>query len=212
VTMIRTSQPGTLRAAVNIANSALVQADPNGAFKGPSADIARRLAAHLAFDLRFVVYQSAAQIYAAARRDEWDVAFLASDPQRRDRLAFSMPYLTVQATLLTRAGRPEASLPDFDRAGVRIAATRGAAYEQILKSLLQSAEVIVFDTPAASFRGFLDARLDAVAGIRQSLEATASSEIGLQLLQEGFGSIEQCVAVPIDRATDLPWIERHMAV
>ncbi|MCR5859951.1 transporter substrate-binding domain-containing protein [Mesorhizobium sp. J428] len=210
--MIRTSQPGTLRAAVNIANRALVQANPDGSFKGPSADIAIRLAAQLAVDLRFVVYQSAAQIYAATDRDEWDIAFLASDPQRRDRLAFSIPYLTIQATLLTRADRSETALADFDRAGARIAAARGAAYEQILRGMLQSAEVVAFDTPAASFRGFLDHRLDAVVGIRQSLEANASSEIGLRLLQDGFASIEQCVAVPIDHATDLPWIERHMAV
>ncbi len=209
--MIRTRKPGTLRAAVNIANRALVQVDPDGRFRGPSAEIATRLAAQLTADLRYVVYQSAAQIHAATDRDEWDIAFLASDPQRGDRLAFSKPYLTIQATLLTRAGRPETSLADFDRAGVRIAATRGAAYEHLLRNMLQMAEVVAFETPAASFRGFLDGRSDAVAGVRQSLEAIASSQIGLRLLEAGFGSIEQCVAVPIDRAVDLAWIERHLA-
>src|SRR5690606_25550451 len=95
--MIRTSQPGTLRAAVNIANRALVEAGPDGSFKGPSAEIAIRLASRLAFHLHFVVYQSASQIHAATDRDEWDIAFLASDPQRKDRLAFSAPYLSIQA-------------------------------------------------------------------------------------------------------------------
>lgn len=209
--MITTSRPGTLRAAINIANRALVQTNSDGSYAGPSADIAIRLAAELAFDLRFVTYQSAAQIHAVTDGGEWDIAFLASDPQRKDRLAFSRPYLTIQATLLTRLGRSETSLADFDRANVRIAATHGAAYEQILRGMLQSAEVVVFDTPAATFRGFMDGRLDAVAGIRQSLEANASSEIDLRLLQDGFGSIEQCVAVPIDHASDLAWIESHMA-
>ena len=82
----------------------------------------------------------------------------------------------------------------------------------MLRGMLQSAEVVVFDTPAASFRGFLDDRLDAVAGIRQSLEAYASADIGLRLLQGGFGSIEQCVAVPVQRAIDISWIERHLPI
>jgi ABC-type amino acid transport/signal transduction systems, periplasmic component/domain len=210
--MIRTSKPGTLRAAVNIANRALVQVDPEGGFKGPSAEMAVRLAAHVPADLSFVVYESAAQIYAASDRDEWDIAFLASDPKRRDRLAFSKPYLTIEATLLTRAGRPETSLADFDRPGISIAATRGAAYEQILRAKLRAAEVATFETPAASFRGFLDGPLHAVAGIRQSLEASASSQPGLQVLQACFAAIEQCVAVPVSHADDLAWIERHMGV
>jgi polar amino acid transport system substrate-binding protein len=210
--MIRTSQRGTLRAAVNIANRALLDANPDGSFKGPSANIAIRIAASLGANLRFVVYQSAAQIHAAADRDEWDIAFLASDPKRKDRLAFSRAYLTIEATLVTRSERPERSLADFDRAGVRIAATRGAAYEPILRRMLHSAEAVLFDTPAASFRGFVDGRLDAVAGIRQSLEAQASPEVGLRVLRDGFGSVEQCVAVPLDRAGDLAWIETQLPI
>lgn len=205
--MIKLSKQDTLRAAINAANRALVRPQENGSFTGPSVEIAERLSEKMGVELQFVVYRSAAEIYTSCDRDEWDIAFLAAEPSRRDRLAFSKPYLTIDATLLTKAERPEKSLIDFDLLGVKIGATRGAAYHQVLANSLRAAEVVAFDTPSESIRCFLDEGLDAVAGIRESLSAEARSMPGLRLLAACFASIEQCVAVPVHRARELPWID-----
>lgn len=208
--MIKLSKRDTLRAAINAANRALVLAQENGIFAGPSVEIAERLAATLGVELQFVVYRSAADIYTSCDRDEWDIAFLAEEPSRTDRLAFSKPYLTIEATLLTTGERPENSLSDFDLPGVRIAATRGAAYHKILTQSLKAAQVVAFENPSESIKGFIADRLDAVAGIRESLCAEAISMPDVRVLTRGFAQIQQCVAVPADRAGELRWIDKVM--
>ena len=67
---------GTLRAAINLANAALVQRDPaTGTLTGVSVHLATELANRLGCQVSFVTYTS-----DALDKNEWDIAFLAVDP------------------------------------------------------------------------------------------------------------------------------------
>jgi ABC-type polar amino acid transport system ATPase subunit len=66
---------GSLRAAVNVANAALVRVDERtGELMGPSIDLANALAAEIDCPLVVNPYPSAAAILAAAEGNDWDIA------------------------------------------------------------------------------------------------------------------------------------------
>ncbi|MCH3730691.1 transporter substrate-binding domain-containing protein, partial [Campylobacter coli] len=75
---------------------------------------------------------AAASVVAAASADAWDLAFLAIDPARADRIAFSAPYVEIEGTYLVREDSPARRVADMDREGLRIAVGRGAAYDLFL--------------------------------------------------------------------------------
>lgn len=205
--MISTVQPGKLKAAINIANLALVRVSEDGSYIGPSADVAHKLSQKLSLELEFTPYQSASEIVAAVDQNEWDIAFLANDPSRTHKLAFSKPYLTIETSILVRDTGRFKSIADLNADNVRVSATRGAAYEKALINALPLADLSFLSTPADSRDYFLGNNLDAIAGVRKSLEALKSEHNHFDILKDNFASIEQCVAVPLNKATDISVIQ-----
>ena len=205
--MITTLHLGTLKAAVNIANLALVQIREDGSYFGPSADIAHKLSQTLSVAVEFIPYHSASEIVAAVDRNEWDIAFLANDPSRTHKLAFSKPYLTIEASILVRDVDRHQSIADLNAPNVRVSATRGAAYEKALSQVLPLADLTFLPTPVESRDYFLENNLDAIAGVRKSLEALKAQHRQYSILKDSFASIQQCVAVPLESAENIAVIE-----
>lgn len=109
--MTGAGRSGVLRAALNLNNAALVQKAGN-TYTGLAPDLARCIAAAMGRQLRFLGYPSARAIVEDTAY-HWDIAFLAIDPSRVDRLSFSKPYHRVGATFLVR-GRPAGFLVQRD--------------------------------------------------------------------------------------------------
>ena len=192
-----------LRAAVNLNNTALVQ-KTGEAYTGLAPDIARRIAAVASLPLRFVDHPSARAVVEAAP-EGWDIAFLAIDPSRADRLAFSRPYHRVEATFLIRDDLPATSCAGIVAGGHRIVSARGAAYHAWLAANVPEARLIVAESPAEATRRFLEGQGDALAGIRDTLAGAAIP--GSRVLADLFASISQAVAVPVGRTALLPTID-----
>jgi polar amino acid transport system substrate-binding protein len=188
---------GRLRAAINIANVALAKVDQQtGEVSGFSVEIARELAASLGAELHVVPYPTAGSIVEATDAGEWDVAFLAEDPSRSGKLAFSSPYALVEATYLVPAASPFRQASDLDSAGCRICVTKGAAYELFLSRNVQQAQIVHAATPSEAIEMLVQYRYDAAAGIRQSLARFAEKNDGYRVVDGAFLSIKQTVAVP----------------
>ena len=81
---------GFLRVAINLGNPVLAQGDARSP-RGPTLELATALAQRMGVQARFTCHDAAASVVAAANQDEWDLAFLAIDPARADRIAFSAP-------------------------------------------------------------------------------------------------------------------------
>ncbi len=79
---------GFLRVAINLGNPVLAQGDARSP-RGPSLELATALAQRIGVQARFTCHDAAASVVAAAGEDGWDLAFLAIDPARTDRIAFS---------------------------------------------------------------------------------------------------------------------------
>jgi polar amino acid transport system substrate-binding protein len=107
---------GRLRAAINVGNKALVQQDGDQ-LRGVSPALAARLAESLGAELETVIYSSANEVVTDADSGRWDVAFLAVDPGRADRVTFADAYVTIETTYAVRAaldasGQSALTIPD----------------------------------------------------------------------------------------------------
>lgn len=189
---------GHLRVAINLGNPVLAQGDANSPH-GPSVELATALAQRLGVQARFSCHDAAASVVAAASDDAWDLAFLAVDPARADRIAFSAPYVEIEGTYLVLDDSPAQRVADLDRNGLRIAVGRGAAYDLFLSRELRHATIERADTSAAAITLFDQQRLDAAAGVRQPLLAWAQAHPGHRVLADRFTVIQQAVAAPISR-------------
>jgi polar amino acid transport system substrate-binding protein len=187
---------GYLRAAVNLANIALVQLDPNtGALEGVSPQLAREFSARLGCRVEFVAYPSAAKILERVDQDEWDIAFLAADPAREDRLLFSPAYALIEGTLVVREGTPYRTIQDVDAEGGEICVTRNAAYDLYLSRRLAHAKIVHSSTPGEALEMLAEGKHHAAAGVRQALERFAGERKGFRVLLEPFLIIRQTIAV-----------------
>jgi polar amino acid transport system substrate-binding protein len=170
--------------------------DPSsGEISGPSSDIARRLGVELGVQVSLVSYPTAGEIMAAIDRDEWDVALIAEDPSRADRLFFSPPYAVIEATYAVRGELPCRMPDDVDAPGLRIATARSAAYTSRLERLVDNATLVYADSPSSAFELMASGDCDAAAGIRESLVRLALGIPGMRVVDGAFSEIKQTIAM-----------------
>jgi len=193
---------GTLRAAVNLSNTILVQQNgPDGELDGVAVMLARELGRRVGLPVEIVTFKAAADLFAALAEGRWDVAFLAEDPARAAQIDFTSPYVLIEATYLAPAGTAMRSVEDVDRAGVRIAVGRGSAYDLYLSRMITQAEIVRSEIAGgtAAIDLFLAEKLDVAAGLRPQLAAYARKGQGLTVLDGRFMEIGQAAGLPRGR-------------
>ena len=191
---------GTLRAAINHNNPFLARRDPGtGELSGPAVDLARELARRVGVPVELIPYDAAGKISNAAAKNEWDVAFLAIDPERAREIDFSGPHVEVEGTYLVPPGSPFERAEEVDRPGVRIAVTARSAYDLFLTRELKHAQLVRADNTPDSFRLLFDQNLDAAAGLRTALVAESRKRPGSRVLSGRFMTIPQAAGVPAGR-------------
>jgi polar amino acid transport system substrate-binding protein len=199
---------GRLRVGINLSNRALVREDGE-TLAGMAPDIARRLAGAIGARLDFVRFASARNM-AAAVGEAWDIAFLADDPSRQGAIAFSRPYLVIEATLAVRTGVAALHWRDLNRSGSVLLGAKGAAYERHLRSGFDQAEIRLADSPTDATSRFLAGEADALAGVRESLDVALEGFSTARVLPEPFGRVSQTIGLPAARAYLVPAINRFL--
>jgi polar amino acid transport system substrate-binding protein len=207
----RTIAPsGRLRAAINFGNPVLAQRKADRSPGGVSHALATELARRLGLPLDCVEFDAAGKVFDAIKEGAWDVAFLALDPLRSEQIAFSPPYVVIEGTYLVRSESPYQDTGAMDRAGVRIAVGKGAAYDLYLSRSLRSAQLVRAATSSAAVDLFLSDELDAAAGVRQPLEKAARENPALRVLPGSFTTILQAVGLPRTRSGGLLYLTRFI--
>src|SRR5690348_13644917 len=93
---------GVLRVGLNYGNIVLARPETQGAQpSGVAVDVAHELARRLGTRAEFVGYDDAGSVVDAAGKT-WDVAFVGRDPERAKTVAFTAPYVAVEAAYLVR--------------------------------------------------------------------------------------------------------------
>ena len=201
---------GRLRVGVNTGNAATTTVRPDGSLDGPSVLLAQAFGQALHLPLTLLPFASAGEVVAAGQDDNvWDIAFLAIDPLRAEHFHFSPPYLEIEATYAVRAGSDLHVAADLDRATSRIASSAGAAYDLHLQRVLKHAGRTAFPTPQASFEAFRQGGYTAVAGVRQTLEATFAGP-EFRVLADGFLAIRHAMAVSARRRRAAALVDAFM--
>jgi polar amino acid transport system substrate-binding protein len=203
---------GVLRAAINVGNPVLARkSGAGGEPAGVSVEIAREIGKRIERQVELIEFTTAGSVVDALARREWDVAFLANEPARADRVVFSAPYVVIEGTYMLRQDAPYASTPELDREGVRIAVGLNAAYDLHLTRALKHAEIVRAPSPSAALELFYRDRLDAAAGVRQALDAFAADKPDLRILPDAFMAIRQTVATPPGRPAGSAFLETLVA-
>lgn len=188
------AQNDSLRVAINTGNRALVQ-DDDGRLTGVSPALAQRLADRLGLTFEPVMYTGAGKVFADARSDRWDVAFLAIDETRARQISFTRPYHVIEATFAVRSDAPFQQVSDADRRGVTILTATGSAYDMYLSKTLKNAQLEHSGTPPDSFEEFRGGRGDLVAGVRASLESYFRDDGGFRILPGVLTQVSQAMVL-----------------
>jgi polar amino acid transport system substrate-binding protein len=185
---------GVLRAAINMGNFLLVTGrTPSGDPEGVAPDMAREIASRLGVPVAYVPYARPGELADAAGSGVWDIGLIGAEPQRAEKIAFTPAYVEIEATYLVPAGSPVKSVADVDRAGVRIAVTARSAYDLWLERNIKNAQLVRSEGGDATFKQFVDDKLDALAGLRPGLLALAAKLPGSRILDGQFTAVQQAV-------------------
>jgi polar amino acid transport system substrate-binding protein len=188
---------GRLRAGINLGNELFTTRDAiSGTLRGVSVDLMGALASRLDAPLDLVVYPQPGDVVDAADKELWDVAILAIEPARAERISFSSPITRIEATLVVHRNCIDTTPDQFDKPGLRIAAMDKGGYELYLTRTLQHATLVRTATFAASLEAFNEGRADAVAGLTPTLRASMDRMPGGRLLEGGFCTVLHGFGVP----------------
>jgi polar amino acid transport system substrate-binding protein len=191
---------GKLRVGLNTANFLLVLNDAGrGEPQGIAPDLARELARRLGVAVEFIRFDQPSKLADAVRDGACDAGFLAIEEQRAARIAFSPAYVEIPATYIVPAASPISRVEEVDRAGVRIAVPERSAYELWLSRNLRHATLVRAEGLAGAYRAFLEAGLEALAGLRPAFIADAHKLPGGRLLDGRFTAVQQAIGTAKNR-------------
>lgn len=201
---------GVLRAAINVGNSVLATRQADGRLAGVTVALADEIARRLDLKASLVAYEGAGQVVADAAAGNWDVAFLAIDPQRGKEVAYTSSYVEIEGVFVVPVKSPFQQPDELDAPGVRIGVGKGAAYDLHLSRSFVNATFVRYPTSAAVFSAILRDHLDAVAGIRQPAEAFAAATPGFRAMRMPFMKIRQALAVQKKNAAAIAWLQAQI--
>jgi polar amino acid transport system substrate-binding protein len=156
LTAMKERAHSALRVALNMNNAALVQRAGDG-YTGLAIRIAERISAALGAPLIYVEHPNA-QSVLQAEPDGWDIAFLAIDPSRTDRIAFSDPYHSVEATFAVRDALAHRSCAEILQGDHIIMSANSAAYQARLSALAPKGPLVVAASPNEARQRFCAAK------------------------------------------------------
>jgi polar amino acid transport system substrate-binding protein len=199
---------GTLRAGMNLGNTLFTTKDAvSGELRGVSVDLMRELASRLGAPVDFVVYATPGDVADAAEQGKWDVAILAIEPARAQKIAFSPPMTEIEATYAVRNDSSLRSVRQVDASGVRITAPEKAGYELYLTRTLRNATLVRTKSPQESIDVFNEGRADALAGLKPGLLGSLDKMPGVRLVEGNFMIVNHGFGTPRDRSAAAAYLK-----
>jgi polar amino acid transport system substrate-binding protein len=180
---------GVLRSALNLGNPVLVQGTP-AAPTGVTVDIAHEIAARLGVQAEFRCFGAARESFEATVAGQADICFLAIEPARAARIAFTAPYVLIEGVYAVPRESPLTTVADVDSEGVRIGVKDGSAYDLFLTRTLRHAAIVRGDEGTEAFAS---GNLEAAAGVREPMTEFVAAHREYRLIEGRFMEIPQAV-------------------
>lgn len=199
---------GKLRAGMNWGNTLFTQKDgATGEPRGVSVDIMRELAARLGVPLELVLHVSPGDVADAVDKNTWDVAILAIEQARAEKIAFSPPMTEIEATYVVHRDSPLKNASQADAAGVRIAAPAKAGYELFLARTLKSATLVRTKNFDESIQLFNARGADAVAALKPNLIESMDKMPDGRMLEGTFMTVNHGLGTPGARSAGAAYLK-----
>jgi polar amino acid transport system substrate-binding protein len=182
----------------------------DGTYRGVTVDIGRTLAAHLCLDVEIVSFPNSGVCTEALEAGAIDVSFMPVDDERRERVAFGPAYYLIESTYLVTAASGIESLPEVDRAGVRVV---GIANTTTIRSAGRSLTTIQpepVETVVEGVERLLDGRADALALSRDAFRSLLPQLPGSRVLDGGFQRTGIAIATGKNRPAALALLSDFM--
>jgi polar amino acid transport system substrate-binding protein len=187
---------GTLRVALNLGNSVLVQKDASGKVKGITVDLATDLGKRLGVPVKFTEFDGAGKAFEGLKTGMLDIMFLAIEPVRANEITFTAPYLIIEGVYLVDKDSPLKTVDEVDRPGIRVAVNKGSAYDLFLSRTLKNATLVRGEGGPQIFR---QQKLEACGGVKQNQLAYAKTDPNVRLIPGRFMEIRQAMGTPKGR-------------
>jgi polar amino acid transport system substrate-binding protein len=186
---------GKLRVGLIAVNPIFVTPNtPPGVTKGIAVDIASQLAARIDVPMEPLRYPTVGAMVESAGKGEWDIAFLAIDPERAGAMNFTAAYLYTENTFLVPGDSTARGIADLDQPGKTIAVFARSAQEIWLKKNAKSATIVSASSPALAYEMLKERKVDAVSSVASLLADGAKQVPGSRVLPTSY------VDVPIGMA------------
>ena len=186
---------GKLRVAFPVASPLYVVKDPaTASLRGVSIEIGTELARRLGVPFEACPYMTVGDLIRATGADEWDLATVVFEHERRSVLDFSVPYLEADSTYLVPQDSGVRSVPDADVAGIRIGVAERSAFDLFLTRTLRHASLVRYPGVAAALEGFRSKENDVIAAPRPVLAAALSKIPPARILDDRFDVARAAIA------------------
>jgi polar amino acid transport system substrate-binding protein len=178
---------GKLRVGLIAVNPIFVTPNtPPGVTKGVAVDIAGELARRIDVPMEPLRYPTVGALVESAGKGEWDIAFLAIDPERAGAMHFTPAYLYSENTFLVPGHSTARGIADLDQPGKTIATLARSAQEIWLKKNVKRATLVSASTPAAAYQMLREGKADAVSSVASLLAEGAKQVPGSRVLPTSF--------------------------
>jgi polar amino acid transport system substrate-binding protein len=144
-------------------------------------------------EVQFTPYRTPGELADAADSGDWRMAMIGADPARSERIAFTAPYVQIEATYLVPPTSALRHCVEVDRPGHVIAAFAGSAYALWLRRNLQYAQLVTADGFETAFNRFRSEGLTALACLKAGLLEDQKKWPGAHILEGSFMQVQQAV-------------------
>jgi polar amino acid transport system substrate-binding protein len=183
---------------------------PDGTPTGIAPDLARELARRAGLPIEYGRYDAAGKLADAVEDLAWDVAFLGAEPKRANVIAFTSAYLEIPITFLVPPGSPIRSIEQVDAKGVRVAVSEKSAYDLYLTRTLKHASLVRTSGIEASFKAFVEQKLEALGGLKPRLVMDAEELAGARVLDGQISAVQQSIGTPKARSHAVAFLRRFV--
>jgi polar amino acid transport system substrate-binding protein len=199
---------GTLRAAIAVGSAVVAPREAGDARpRGLAVDLVNELARRLSVPNSLVEFDGIMGIVDAGADGDWDIAFLAIDPTYAARFDFTPPYVVFEGTFLVHDESPYRTALDLDHDGIRIAVCQGTTFDLHLTRTLRRAQLVRSPTFKGALDLFRTEGLDAIAGLKQTLDGFARANDRLHVIDGRFAAIGHAIAVPKGRLAGVRYLK-----
>jgi polar amino acid transport system substrate-binding protein len=193
---------------MNLSNALFTGKDAaTGELRGVSVDLMRELASRLGVPVELVLFDTPGDVADAVDTGRWDVAILAIEPARAQKIAFSPAMTEIEATYAVHGESPLRNAAEADSPGVRIVAPERAGYELYLTRTLRHATLIRTKSFRESIECFNERRADLLSGLKPALLDSMGKLPGARLLEGKFTAVNHGLGTPGDRSAAAAYLK-----